>query len=58
MQIKLLHAWALEKATKQWAWLNDQDPNFVLFVKLPVHVRAEIIQMAEDLQISEKPCES
>jgi len=53
----ILHAWALEKATRRWAFTNGLDHNHVLFVTLPVTARVEIIRMAEDLQAAEKPCE-
>ena len=53
----ILHAWALEKACRRWAFTNGLDHNHVLFVTLPVTARVEIIRMAEELQAAEKPCE-
>lgn len=52
----IVHAWALEKATRRWAFLNNLDHNFVIFVQLPVHARAEIVRMAEEIGRTEAPC--
>jgi hypothetical protein len=52
----ILHSWALEKATRRWAFANNFDHNRVLFVQLPVTARAEIIRMAEELQATEAQC--
>jgi hypothetical protein len=52
--IPTLEAWALEKATKRWAWRAGVNLDEVLFISLTPEVQQAIILEAEYLQQTEK----
>ena len=53
--IPTLEAWALEKATKRWAWRAGVNLDEVLFISLTPEVQQSIVREAEYLQQTEKP---
>ena len=53
--IPTLEAWALEKATKRWAWRAGVNLDEVLFIQLTSAAQDDIIREAEILQQTEKP---
>ena len=53
--IPTLEAWALEKATKRWAWRTGKNLDEVLFISLTPEVQQSIVREAEYLQQTEKP---
>ena len=53
--IPTLEAWALEKATKRWAWRAGVNLDEVLFISLTPEVQQSIVGEAEYLQQTEKP---
>jgi hypothetical protein len=53
--IPTLEAWALEKATKRWAWRTGKNLDEVLFIQLTSAAQDDIIREAEILQQTEKP---
>ena len=52
--IPTLEAWALEKATKRWAWRAGVNLAEVLFISLTPEVQQAITLEAEYLQQTEK----
>lgn len=55
MPITVLESWALEKATKRWAWRAGVNLDEVLFIQLTSAAQDDIIREAEILQRTEKP---
>ena len=52
--LTVLESWALEKATKRWAWRTGENLDEVLFISLTPEVQQSIVREAEYLQQTEK----